>query len=146
MRWILDVQQDENGDAFIEFPPDVLEGTGWKEGDDIEWIDNGDGSWTLKKKEKDMVWVMVDTISQYRMRYCVQVPSANPEWALDTVVMEEAKEFSQEWLGETIVSHRVVTEEEALRICRKDNSYIDGWDDELVKKNMFTHNGEKVQL
>lgn len=145
MRWTLDVKQDENGEAFIEFPPEALEGLGWQEGDEIQWIDNGDGSWTLKKKEPEMAWVLVDCVAQYRMRYCVQVPLTHPEWALDTVVMEEAKEFSQEYLGETIISHRVVSQEEAIKICRKDNTYIDSWDDELVMKNMFTRDGEKVE-
>lgn len=145
MSWTLDVQRDENGEAFIEFPPEALQDVGWKEGDEIEWLDNGDGSWTLTKKEPEMAWVLVDCIAQHRMRYCVQVPITHPEYALDTVTCEEAKEFSQEYLGETIVSHRVVSQEEAIKICRKDNGYIDSWDDELVMKNMFTRDGEKVE-
>jgi bifunctional DNA-binding transcriptional regulator/antitoxin component of YhaV-PrlF toxin-antitoxin module len=28
-----------------------MESAGWKEGDVIEWIDNGDGTWTLRKKD-----------------------------------------------------------------------------------------------
>jgi hypothetical protein len=50
-RWILDVQENEQGEQFIEFPEDFLKETGWKEGDAIEWIDNHDGSWTMKKKD-----------------------------------------------------------------------------------------------
>jgi hypothetical protein len=49
--WILEVKEDSNtGDSILEFPPEVLEQTGWQEGDTINWIDNGDGSWTLTKK------------------------------------------------------------------------------------------------
>jgi bifunctional DNA-binding transcriptional regulator/antitoxin component of YhaV-PrlF toxin-antitoxin module len=48
--WTLEVQQHEDGEHFIEFPDDVLQEAGWKEGDVIEWIDNKDGSWTLQKK------------------------------------------------------------------------------------------------
>ena len=40
---------DENG--ILTFPDDILEATGWKEGDVLEWIDNNDGSFTLVKKE-----------------------------------------------------------------------------------------------
>lgn len=48
--WILNVQVDEQDDPFIEFPEDLLKEVDWKEGDDIEWIDNHDGTWTMKKK------------------------------------------------------------------------------------------------
>lgn len=51
-RWILDVIKDElTDDSIIEFPDDFLAETGWKTGDVIEWIDNKDGTWTIKKKE-----------------------------------------------------------------------------------------------
>jgi glycine betaine/choline ABC-type transport system substrate-binding protein len=49
--WTLTVEEDPaTGDAILQFPPDLLEATGWKEGDTLEWIDRGDGSWQLKKK------------------------------------------------------------------------------------------------
>ncbi len=83
-------------------------------------------------------WVLVDTISQYRMRYLVEAPDDHLEYALDTVTMEEAKEFSQEWLGETIFSHRIVSEKEALQIFDKDNSYLKNWTDEKKKVAGFT--------
>lgn len=51
-RWVLDVQEDPTTeDLFLQFPPDLLEVAGWQEGDILEWFDNGDGSWTLKKKQ-----------------------------------------------------------------------------------------------
>ena len=40
---------DENG--ILTFPEELLEKTGWKEGDVLEWIDNNDGSFTLVKIE-----------------------------------------------------------------------------------------------
>jgi hypothetical protein len=52
--------------------------------------------------------------------------------------MGEAKEFSQEHLGEQIVSHRVVTKKEALALCDVDNDYADEWEKELKMKNFFT--------
>jgi hypothetical protein len=68
----------------------------------------------------------------------VEVPKGHAEYALDTVTMNEAKEFSQEYLGETIVSHRVVTKEEAFKMCDHDNDYTKSWDDETKVKNFFT--------
>ena len=38
---------DEDGMSILT--PEILEITGWKEGDELEWIDQGDGSFTLKK-------------------------------------------------------------------------------------------------
>jgi len=49
--WTLNVEEanDDSGDAILTFPPDLLEQTGWKEGDTLNWIDQKDGSWLLKK-------------------------------------------------------------------------------------------------
>jgi len=88
----------------------------------------------------------------FRERYMIEVPVGidmygkdKAEWALDTVTMEEAKEFSQEHLGETIMSHRVVTKEEALALCDKDNDYSKVWNDELKMKNFFTTMAENIR-
>jgi hypothetical protein len=136
----LEVKENENGDAIIEFPEDVMAQAGWNEGDNIQWTDNKDGSWTLTKIEPkvEKEWVLVECISTFRHRYVVQVPQGKAEWALDTVSMNEAKEFSQLHLGETIVSHRVVTEDEALTICDVDNDYLTSWTSEQKIKNLFT--------
>lgn len=83
-------------------------------------------------------WVLVECVSQYRMRYLVEAPDDHPEYALDTVTAQQAKEFSQLWLGETIVSHRIVTEEEALDLSDEDNSYLKNWSDEQKRTNLFT--------
>ena len=49
--WTLTVEEDPaTGDAILQFPLDLLEQTGWKEGDTLEWKDRGDGSWSLEKK------------------------------------------------------------------------------------------------
>lgn len=144
-KWTLEVQESPTGDQFIEFPPEALDQVGWKEGDEIEWTDNGDGSWTLTKKEEEKVWVMVEALQTFRMRYMVQVPASSPEWALDTVTCNEAKEFSQLALPEVISSHRVMTEEEALAMCDVDNDYTKSWTREQKIKAFFTKDGEEVE-
>lgn len=45
------IQENENGEAFIEIPEEHLKELQWEEGDIVEWIDNKNGSWTLKKVE-----------------------------------------------------------------------------------------------
>ena len=93
---------------------------------------------------KKTEWVMVETVELFRMRYCVEVPAGKKEYALDTVTMREAKEFSQEWKGETIISHRVVTEKEALNIYDEDNASFKGWSKEQKIRSAFTKEGEKA--
>lgn len=142
--WTISLEEDpETGDLILPLNADILEQTGWKTGDSIDWIDNKDGSWTMKKIETQ--WVLVEVISTFRERYMVEVPIGTDQygkdkadWALDTVTLEEAKEFSQEHLGETIVSHRVVTKEEALVMCDKDNVYAKKWNDEHKVATFFT--------
>lgn len=134
------VQENKDGEFFIELNDEILEGTGWEIGDDLVWEDNKDGSWTLSKSDK--VWVMVECIQQYRMRYMVQAPKSNPEYALDDVTMKEAKEFSQLDIGETIVSHRVVSTDEALKLCNEENDYARKWNDEQKMNAFFTKEGE----
>lgn len=133
--WVLEVEQNEDGEYYIQLTDEILADSGFKIGDNFDWKDNGDGSFTLIKKEETEL-VMVECISQFRQRYVVEVPKGKSEWALDTVTMEEAKEFSQEHLGETIVSHRVISLDEAIEVCDIDNHYCKSWSDEQ-KINTF---------
>lgn len=53
-KWILPVEEAKDADTdeteyFVAFPDDLLETADLKEGDQVEWSDNGDGSFTLKK-------------------------------------------------------------------------------------------------
>ena len=139
--WVLDVKESEDGELYIEMTDEILEGSGFKIGDTLDWTDNGDGSWTLKKVE-EKVWVLVECVQQYRMRYMVQAPADHPEYALDTVTMKEAKEFSQLDIGEVIVSHRVMNEVDALALSDEDNDYTKKWNDEHKIKVFFTKEGE----
>lgn len=127
---IVALEQDENGDLILPLSDELCAEAGWKIGDTIEWIDNGDGSWTMRKKEMEKELVLVECVSTFRMRYVVEVPAGKKEWALDTVTLNEAEEFSQEHLGEQIVSHRVIDETEYLRVFDEDNDYLKSWNNE----------------
>jgi hypothetical protein len=96
-------------------------------------------------KNKETQWVLVDCVSTFRKRYMVEVPVGVDDygndktlWALDTVTMEEAKEFSQEYIGEQIVSYRVVSYDEALALSDKENDYTTSWDNDTKIKTFFT--------
>jgi len=55
VKWVLPVEEtkiDETDETeyFITFPDDLLEAANLKEGDQIEWIDNNDGTFSLVKQ------------------------------------------------------------------------------------------------
>lgn len=87
-------------------------------------------------------YVIVDAISQFRMRYVVEVPDdaacSAVEYAEDTVTCEDAKEFSQLHLGETIVSSREITLEEAIKQFKTDEPIFSEWEDSVIIKNAIT--------
>ena len=142
---IVELEKDpETGDLILPLSEEILDGLNWKIGDTIQWIDNKDGTWTMKKIEETQL-VLVETVGMFRHRYMVEVPTGTDEqgndrslWALDTVTCNEAKEFSQESLGETIVSHRVVSRKEAMTLCDIDNAYASSWNDDMKAKAFYT--------
>ena len=51
-QWTLTVEEDPaTGDGILPLPPDLLAEAGWKEGDNLLWIDNKDGTWSLVKED-----------------------------------------------------------------------------------------------
>jgi hypothetical protein len=137
------LEEDENGDLILPFSDDLLKKMGWKEGDTLQWKDNENGSYTLSKKNDSIEteWVLVETVSQFRQRYVVEVPKGKSDYALDSVAMEDVKEFSQKHLGETIVSHRVISEKDALDLFDEDNDYLKDWDSQKKMECGFTSVG-----
>jgi len=43
MSYILEVQEDDNGDSYITLPDEVVDELGWQEGDIINWDVKGNG-------------------------------------------------------------------------------------------------------
>jgi len=59
-KWIVTLEEDpETGDLILPLSDEILKGTGWKTGDVLEWIDNKNGSWTLRKKEIKMKFTFI---------------------------------------------------------------------------------------
>lgn len=125
------IEDEKTGDLILPIPDDMLEAAGFSIGDEVNWIDRGDGTWAIVKKPKsETEFVLVETISTMRMRYVVEVPKGKSDWALDSVTCEDVTEFSQHHIGEQIISDRVLSRQEVLGVCNIDNSYLDGWSDE----------------
>ena len=50
VKWQLPVEVDgASGEYFVSFPDDLLETAALKEGDQVEWVDQGNGSYLLRK-------------------------------------------------------------------------------------------------
>lgn len=77
--------------------------------------------------------VMVECISSFRNRYVIEVED-NIDHAVDEVIVREGdegfSEFSQEYMGMMIISHREISREEYIKVFDKDNDYLKSWTDE----------------
>ena len=45
----MNIQLTIDDDGLLNLTDELLESTGWKEGDELEWIENEDGSFKLTK-------------------------------------------------------------------------------------------------
>lgn len=82
-------------------------------------------------------YVVVTAISSYRMRYVMHkdelqkmntdAPVEPISWAQDSVTMNDCEEFSQLWLGETIIDTDLMNEDEMLELFDADNDYLKSW-------------------
>jgi len=114
----------------------IKDSGGWPWPNPIRTFEPGYGTQSVSDEKTE--WVLVDTISTFRNRYVIEVPVGKKEWALDSVTMQEAKEFSQKYLDETIVSERVISEVDGLKLFDEDNDYLSTWDSAKKKEIGFT--------
>lgn len=107
------------------------------------------------EKELEGKYVVVTMVSSFRQRYVVPTEALqdlntdfnlNEEnarvWAEEEVMAENVKEFSQHWLGENVIDTDVVDEKRMLEIFKRDNPYLNEWDDE--KKIKFTRDWKET--
>jgi hypothetical protein len=45
--WTITIEDD----GILPLPNDLLEEAGWKEGDNLLWLNNADGTWSLIKED-----------------------------------------------------------------------------------------------
>ena len=50
-NWTVTVEEaeDGSGDLVLPLPQELLDLQGWKEGDELEWNDEGNGAWSITK-------------------------------------------------------------------------------------------------
>jgi hypothetical protein len=52
--WTVNLEEDpDTGDIMLPFPPELLTQMGWIEGTELWWIDNQDGTYTIKEKKSN---------------------------------------------------------------------------------------------
>lgn len=55
IKWLLPVEVDyASGEYFVMFPDDLMEATDLEEGDMVEWVDQGNGSYIIRKVSKPL--------------------------------------------------------------------------------------------
>lgn len=48
---VITQEDPETGDLILPLPQELLDQVGWKEGDTLQWLQNDDGSWYIKRVE-----------------------------------------------------------------------------------------------
>ena len=49
-QWTIKLEEDpETGDLIMPLTDEIMESAGWKTGDTLEWIDNKNGTWVIRK-------------------------------------------------------------------------------------------------
>ena len=54
-HWTITLEEadDGSGDLVLPLTDEIMESAGWQVGDTLEWIDNKNGTWSIKKKENE---------------------------------------------------------------------------------------------
>ena len=84
--------------------------------------------------------IMVETLSQFRIRYVLEVRDDKTEFTLADVELQEIDdEFSQKHLGEVLVGHREISYDEFFKLHDADNQ-CESWTPEqkmrCIRKNV----------
>lgn len=75
---------------------------------------------------------MVETLSQFRHRYVVEISddASMDDASYYVLNYSDVEEMSQLHLGELDLSTREITKEEYLKLFNEDNDYLSEWSDE----------------
>ena len=95
------------------------------------------------KKELEGKYVLATCVSAFRQRYLIPAEALQAmndkmdldeplakQWMEESVGCEEVKEFSQKWLGETVIDVAIIDEPQMLKTFDEDNNYLVEWSEE----------------
>ena len=151
--WTLNLEEDpETDDLILTFPPELLEQAGWKEGDELIWKDNQNGSWSLTKrvynsnmnnKEKEIL-----DITQEECAEVIVAISKISRFGLDNIKPGKPltnRQHLAEELGDLqamidlCIVHNIVDEEEVLAAADNKIAKLKKW------SNIFKSGDEHEQ-
>lgn len=69
----------------------------------------------------------ITTISTFRHTYAVPVDDCTYAEATAQIKADGVEEFTQEWVGEQIISSETMGEKKLLEVFDKENDYLSGW-------------------
>ena len=86
-------------------------------------------------------YVMVDAVSMFKMKYCIEVPDEiEDKDLLDHVEKQvsagDTLEFTQRHMGETVENYTIVTKDEILEQFRSEEPYFASWEDEVFMRQV----------
>ena len=88
----IEVQENTFGELFFEIPPALLEDLGWQEGDDVKFIDNKNGAFTIKKVKYETIELDFDDDELYNyMQLAHEKGMSFNEWvqhSLEEIIKE----------------------------------------------------------
>lgn len=135
---IVKLLTDESGNIVLPLNDELCVSMNFNLGDEISLTLDGVGGFIIGKVKSETELVMVETVSVFRHTYVVEVPKGKKEWALDSVVMEDVREISQEHIAENIASHRIVSRQEALEHAQVSSPWFtEKMLDNLVKIKLY---------
>lgn len=110
-----------------------------EEADIQDLLDNFNRGYEMSKAEIKKKLFVVDTISTFRQRYVVEAECL--EHAFDEVTMRDSgneadsfEEFSQEWLGETIIDGRKIKMKHFNKMLEEDKGCCAWMGEKLIRK------------
>lgn len=120
----VELTKNDSGDIFLPLSQDICKKLNLTYEDKLNLTENIDGSIFFSKViEQDMSeteLVLVETISMFRLRYAVKVPKGQSSTAVKVLELSDIKELAQCHIAETLVSYRVVSEQEVMEIGKED--------------------------
>lgn len=127
--FVLDVREGVDKELYLQLNDEVLEASGFKIGDKLQWIDNKDGSWSMIKMNENLNYYVVDILNTFRNRYVIKAKCLDD--AMDEVVFNEYdpefNEFSQKHLGTQVFAAHQIEYADILELSKKDNDYLNSW-------------------
>jgi hypothetical protein len=130
---IVKFEEDESGNLILPIPKNICEELNLNPNDAMSWSDNGDGSFTIKKKVIETELIIVETISKFRLRYAVRVPVGRSDLAIQMVENETAIELGQKHLGETVGNSFTASRKLVSKYAIQDCEYLT---EEMIERSI----------